>query len=236
MEHAPWLKDVVVFLVAAGLVVPLFHHARIGAVLGFLLVGVTVGTYGLGQFAAEHAWIRYLTIEDRARVDIFAEFGVMFLLFLIGLYMSVERLWALRRYVFGIGGAQLVLSALVIAIVVKLLGVSMNAAIVLGLCLAMSSTAIVMQLLEHRGRTATVVGRIAVSVLLFQDLMVAPVLLATEVFGRGGDNLVIAVGSALVQALVAVVVIGVAGRLVLRPLFNFGSCPGSAGGFVKSRL
>ncbi len=227
MEHAPWLKDVVVFLVAAGLVVPLFHHARIGAVLGFLVVGVAVGPYGFGQFAPEHSWIRYLTIEDRGRVDTFAEFGVMFLLFLIGLDMSLERLWALRRYVLGIGGAQFLLSAIVIAIAVRLFGASAHAAIVLGLCLAMSSTAVVMQLLEEQGRTATLVGHVAMSVLLFQDLMVAPVLLATEVLGRGGGNMAWTVVSALAQALVAVVAIGVAGRLVLRPVFRFAARTGS---------
>src|SRR6185295_10430185 len=202
MEHAPWLKDVVVFLVAAGLVVPLFHHARIGAVLGFLVVGVAVGPYGLGQWASEYPWVRYLTIEERSQVDIFAEFGVMFLLFLIGLDMSIERLWALRRYVLGIGGTQFLLSAIAIAVAVKLFGASASAAIVLGLCLAMSSTAVVMQLLEEQGRSATLVGRLAIAVLLFQDLMVAPVLLATEVLGRGGDNLAGDIGRALTYALI----------------------------------
>ncbi len=227
MGHAPWLKDVLVFLVAAGLVVPLFHHARIGAVLGFLIVGVAVGPYGLGQFAGEHPWIRFLTIEDRSRVDTFAEFGVMFLLFLIGLDMSVERLWALRRYVLGIGGLQFVLSTLAIAAAVLLLGTSGKAAIVLGLCLAMSSTAVVMQLLEEQGRTGTLVGRLAISVLLFQDLMVAPVLLATAVLGHGGQNLALALASALVQAVLAVIVIGIVGRLILRPFFRFAAKTGS---------
>ena len=154
MEHGPWLKDVLVFLAAAGLVVPLFHHARIGAVLGFLLVGVAVGPYGLGQFAPDYPWIRYLTIEDRGRVDVFAEFGVIFLLFLIGLETSVERLWSLRRFVLGIGAIQFSVSALAIGATVAAFGAQQNATIVLGLCLAMSSTAIVMQLLEEQGRTS----------------------------------------------------------------------------------
>ena len=227
MEHAPWLKDVVVFLVAAGLVVPLFHHARIGAVLGFLVVGVAVGPYGLGQWASEYPWVRYLTIEERSQVDIFAEFGVMFLLFLIGLDMSLERLWALRRYVLGIGGTQFLLSAIAIAVAVKLFGASASAAIVLGLCLAMSSTAVVMQLLEEQGRSATLVGRLAIAVLLFQDLMVAPVLLSTELLGRGGDNLAGDIGRALTYALIAVVAIGVAGRILLAPVFRFAARTGS---------
>jgi monovalent cation:H+ antiporter-2, CPA2 family len=227
VEHASWLNDLAVFLVAAGLVVPLFHHLRIGAVLGFLLVGLAVGPYGFGLFAAEYPWVRYLTIEDRASVDVLAELGVMFLLFLIGLEMSVERLWSLRRYVLGVGSLQFALSAAAIASVVAILGIGGDAAIVLGLCLAMSSTAIVMQLLQDQGRSATPAGRVAVSVLLFQDLMVAPVLLGTEVLGRGGDRMAFAFGLALLQAIAAVVAIGIAGRFVLRPLFRFAARTGS---------
>jgi len=168
------LKDVLVFLAAAGLVVPLFHRARIGAVLGFLCVGIAVGPYGFGRLAEDVPWIRYLTIEDRARVEPFAELGVLFLLFLIGLELSLARLWSLRRYVAGIGGLQFALSALAIGGGLAVLGVPGSGAIVLGLGLAMSSTAIVMQLLEEQGRSTTTVGRVALAVLLFQDLMVAP--------------------------------------------------------------
>ena len=114
MHHEAWLKDVLVFLVAAGLIVPLFHRARVGAVLGFLLIGVAVGPYGFGALAADYPWLRYLTIEDRARAEPFAELGVMFLLFLIGIEMSMERLWSLRRFVAGIGSVQFLLSAVVI--------------------------------------------------------------------------------------------------------------------------
>lgn len=227
MEHGPWLKDVLVFLAAAGLVVPLFHHARIGAVLGFLLVGVAVGPYGLGQFASEYPWIRYLTIEDRDRVDTFAEFGVVFLLFLIGLEMSIGRLWSLRRFVLGIGAIQFAVSALTIGATVAAFGIEPPVTIVLGLCLAMSSTAIVMQLLEEQGRTATLPGRVAFSVLLFQDLMVAPVLVVTQALGRGGENLLPAIASAVLQAMLAVAGIVVAGRYLLRPLFRFAARTGS---------
>ena len=114
MDHGAWLKDVLVFLAAAGLVVPLFHRARFGAVLGFLLVGVAVGPYGFGKLAGDFPWLRYLTIEDRTRAEPFAELGVLFLLFLIGLELSLARLWSMRRYVVGIGGLQFALSALVL--------------------------------------------------------------------------------------------------------------------------
>ena len=133
MEHGAWLKDALVFLAAAGLVVPLFHRARIGAVLGFLVVGIAVGPYGFGQLAQDFPWLRYLTIEDRARVEPFAELGVLFLLFLVGLELSVARLWSLRRYVAGIGSLQFVMSALVIGAGLAVLGASGSSAIVLGL-------------------------------------------------------------------------------------------------------
>ncbi|MPZ38725.1 MAG: portal protein [Rhizobiales bacterium] len=226
MHHEAWLKDVLVFLVAAGLIVPLFHRARIGAVLGFLLIGVAVGPYGFGALAADYPWLRYLTIEDRTRVEPFAELGIMFLLFLIGIEMSVERLWSLRRFVAGIGSVQFLLSAVAFGMVLSMLGASSNAAIVLGLGLAMSSTAVVMQLLEEQGRTATPLGQVALAVLLFQDLMVAPVLFGAEILGRGGD-VWLGLAEAVLQAAVAIAAILIAGRFLLRPLFSIAARTGS---------
>jgi CPA2 family monovalent cation:H+ antiporter-2 len=227
MQHEPWLKDFLVFLVAAGLIVPLFHRARIGAVLGFLLIGVVVGPYGLGRLVDDYPWIRTLTIEDRARVAPFAELGVMFLLFLIGLELSMSRLWNLRRLMLGVGGLQFALSALAIGTGFALMGGGTAPAIVLGLCLAMSSTAIVMQVLEEQGRLATPLGQLALAVLLFQDLMVAPVLFATEVIGREGQNVLAGLGSALLQAGGAVALIAGIGYFALRPLFRIAGYTGS---------
>ncbi len=122
MENQPWLKDVLVFFAAAGLIVPLFHRARIGAVLGFLLIGLAVGPLRARTVRGRLPVDRLLTIDDRERAATFAEFGVMFLLFLIGLEMSIERLWSLRHYVLGIGGIHFVLSALAIGVVVTFYG------------------------------------------------------------------------------------------------------------------
>ena len=227
MEQTPWLKDFLVFLAGAGLVVPLFYRARIGAVLGFLMVGVAVGPYGLVLFADRFPWLRYLTIEDRERVEPFAELGVIFLLFLIGIEMSVGRLWSLRRFVFGLGALQFLLAAVAIGMLLRLVGATGSVAVVLGLCLAMSSTAVAMQLLEEQGRGATQLGRVAISVLLFQDLMVAPVLFGVQFLGRGSAHIALDLAYALLQAAVAVAVILLAGRFLLRPLFRFTAHTGS---------
>jgi monovalent cation:H+ antiporter-2, CPA2 family len=227
IDPGPWLKDVLVFLAAAGIIVPLFHRARIGGVLAFLFIGVVVGPYGFGQHAADFPWLRYLTIEHLERVEILAELGVIFLLFLIGLELSLTRLWELRRYVIGVGGLQFTLSVLVIGSGLTALGTPVSAAIVLGLGLAMSSTAIVMQLLEDEGRSTTPVGRIALSVLLFQDLMVAPVLFVVGVLARGGDDVGFALAGALLQAAAAVAIIVAVGHYLLRPLFRLAGQTGS---------
>jgi CPA2 family monovalent cation:H+ antiporter-2 len=225
---AAWIKDVFVFLGAAGLVVPLFHRARIGAVLGFLVVGLIVGPYGLGRLVGDYPWIQFLTISDPKRVEPFAELGVIFLLFLLGLELTWSRLWQLRRYVLGVGGMQVALSALAIGAAVALAGASREAAIVLGLSLALSSTAIVMQLLRDQHRSATALGRLALSILLFQDLMVVPILFVTGMFGadaaRGfGTSLALALG----QAAVAIALIMAAGRFLARRLLRFVVATGS---------
>ena len=227
MSGEPWLKDILVFLVGAGLIVPLFHRARIGAVLGFLLVGVAVGPYGLGQWVETHPWLRYLTIEHRERVEPFAELGILFLLFLIGVELSVERLWSLRRFVIGVGGVAFMLSTTAVAAVLALLSQGVAAAILLGLGLAMSSTAVVMQLVEEQGRAATTLGRVAFSVLLFQDLMVAPVLFGAQMLGAGRPGVALGLALALAQAAVAIAVIAVVGRFVLQPIFHFAAQTGS---------
>ena len=227
MEHAAWLNDLVVFLIAAGIVVPVFHRARVGVVLGFLVVGVIVGPYGLGRLADQAPALRFLTINDPSRVQPFAELGIVFLLFLLGLEMSLRRLWTLRRYVFGAGAAQMVLSAAIIGALLAFAGASTAAAIVLGLCLALSSTAIVMQLLSEQGRTASPVGRVALSVLLFQDLMVVPILFITNLFGPGAAPVATTFLLAAAQGVLVLAAILVAGRFLLRPLLSFVGKTGS---------
>ena len=130
--NAAWIKDVFIFLGAAGIVVPIFHRARIGAVFGFLVVGLIVGPFGFGRLEWNYPWVEYLTIDDPERVEPFAELGVIFLLFLLGLELSIARLWQMRRYLLGVGALQVGLSGLAIGAASVFAGAGYEIAIVLG--------------------------------------------------------------------------------------------------------
>jgi CPA2 family monovalent cation:H+ antiporter-2 len=221
--HAAGLKGLIIFLIVAGIVVPLFHRARIGTVLGFLIGGAALGPHGLGRLVGDYPFLHYVTFDNPAQGEVLAEFGIVILLFLLGLELSLQRLWQLRRYVLGVGLAQVVLSTLLIAVAVRLAGAQPPAGLVLGMCLALSSTAIVMQLLTEQNRAAQPVGRIALSVLLFQDLMVVPVLFVVGLLGGGEAALsggVLSLIPAFAGALAAVLAILLAGRFLVRPLLH----------------
>jgi monovalent cation:H+ antiporter-2, CPA2 family len=226
VEHVAWINDFLVFLAVAGLAVPLLHRFGVSQVLSFLVLGIAVGPYGFGRLSSDYPWLETLTLGDPERVAPFAELGVMALLFLIGLELSWSRLAALRKFVAGVGGLQFALSAAVIGAGAALAGSSSAAAIVIGLALAMSSTAVVMQIIETQGRSATHLGRVALSVLLFQDLMVAPVLFTAGFLGGGGETLagfgwIVAKGIAVIAAIV------VLGRYVLGAVFRLAAQTGS---------
>lgn len=219
--HAGSYKEAILFLVTAGVVVPLFHRLRISPVLGFIGAGALLGPFGLGRFAEAMPWLSAVTIANRAEIVHLAEFGVIFLMFMIGVELSWERLRTLRRLVFGLGSIQVVASAVVIGAILFALGVPLAATIIVGLALALSSTAVVLPVLAEQKRLNTPAGRASFAVLLFQDLAVAPVLFAIAVLGRSdGADVGAALAFALGQAVVALVVIVVAGRLALRPLFQ----------------
>jgi CPA2 family monovalent cation:H+ antiporter-2 len=216
------LREVIVFLVAAGVVVPLVSRLRISPVFGFLVVGLVIGPYGIARFADTLPWVRYAVITDLKGVRPLAELGVVFLLFTIGLELSLERLWAMRRLVFGLGGAQVVATGVAVAFIASLFDNTLTAAVVLGGGFALSSTAIVMQLLAENRRLGTATGRASFAILLCQDLAVLPILFLVGAFAAQSDgSVVLAFVWAIAQALIAVGVILVLGRVVLRPVFRF---------------
>lgn len=215
------LREAVIFLTAAGFVLPLMHKVRISPIIGFLGVGLLLGPGGLGRFTDELPAIRYLLLTDREGIALLSELGLVFLLFMIGLELSLDRLWAMRIRVFGLGGAQVVVTSAVMAALLSALGLPPPAAIVIGSALSMSSTAMVMQMLTERGATGSRLGRSALAILLFQDLAVVPILLMTQAFGTAGDHSVaLDFAFAIVKAAIAIAVILVLGRLLLRRLFR----------------
>jgi monovalent cation:proton antiporter-2 (CPA2) family protein len=216
------LGEVMVFLVAAGVVVPLLRRLGCGSVLGFLVVGLVIGPFGVARFVEDLPWLAYAVITNLDRVHWLAELGVAFLLFMIGLELSVDRLWAMRRNVFGLGGAQVVLTSALIAGIASWFDNALPAAMVLGAGFALSSTAIVMQLLAANGRLGTATGQMCLAVLLFQDLAVLPILFIIEAFARHDDgSIAFALATALGQAALAITVILAIGRVVIQPLFRF---------------
>ena len=221
------IKDVLVFLLAAGLVVPVLRALRLPAVVCFILAGIALGPSGFSAFSDQVPLLEYLTISDPEAAAPFAELGVLFLLFLLGLELSFEKLWALKRTVFGAGTMQALLSAVVIAYIAYLLGQPPAAAAIIGLALALSSTAIVMQILIEKKRAAGQVGRTALGVLLFQDIMVAPILIFVGFTVSQSDaGLVAVLGQALLNGLIALIVIFVIGRFLLRHLFHLAAQAG----------
>ncbi|SLN35255.1 monovalent cation:proton antiporter-2 (CPA2) family protein [Oceanibacterium hippocampi] len=241
-EHVgiPFLREIVVFLIAAAIIVPAFHRLRISPVLGYLAIGALIGPYGLGLLVETAPWISYAVIADIEGIRPLAELGVIFLLFVIGLELSFERLWAMRRLVFGLGSLQVLLSAIVIGAVAWAWGNSPRAAVIIGACLALSSTAIVMQLLIERRRLGTPLGRASFSVLLFQDLAVVPILFMLGVFGTQteGGMAAAALGFALalLQAAAVIAAIYLVGRIAFRPFFQFVARAGARGMFMAAIL
>jgi K+:H+ antiporter len=236
-ESIPHLREIVVFLAAAGIVVPFFSRLRMSPVFGFLAIGAVLGPYGLGLFSGEIGVLRFAVIDDIEGVKPLAELGVVFLLFMIGLELSPDRLWALRRLVFGLGTLQVAVTALVIGAIAWSFGSPPGAASVLGMALALSSTAVVMQLLVERRAVASPLGRASFAILLLQDLAVVPILMLVGVLAaQSGGTLWTAIGTALLTALLVVGGILIAGRVLLRPLFRIASATRSPELFMAVAL
>lgn len=214
-------SDALVVLGTAGVIVPLFRKLGISPVLAYLGAGAVLGPLGLGSLLAEYPGLYWFTIGNAKNLEGVAELGIVFLFFLIGIELSFQRLMAMRRLVLGLGTAQVLVSAAAIAGVALLAGLTPPVALIIGMTLSLSSTAIVLEVLSNQGRLASTTGRAGFSVLLAQDIAVIPVLMFISIMGaNAGGSVLESLARALVQAGAALVVIVVVGRILLKPLFR----------------
>ncbi len=224
MHDPRLLLDILFLLLGAIIVVPLFQALRIPAVLGYLVAGTILGPHTPGP------------VVDMKVPQILSEFGVVFLLFAIGLELPLSRLRAMRRYIFGLGLMQVLLTSAAIGGVAWALGQSTAAAVVIGGMLAFSSTATVLKLLVERGETVARFGRISVAVLIFQDLAVVPLLTLLPLLAGGETSIPQALALAAVKAGGAIGVIMLLGRFVVRPIYQFVATAKSPEVFTATNL
>jgi glutathione-regulated potassium-efflux system protein KefB len=220
-----YLFDIVILLIAAVLVVPLFQVARLGAVPGFLVAGVIVGPSGLAA------------ISNVSEISHLAEIGVVLLLFVIGIELKPSRLWLMRRQVFGLGSAQVLLTGAVLAAVGYLFfGLPPRAAILAGPALALSSTAFVLQILASQKLLTSHFGRASVAVLLLQDLAVVPLLALIPLLAAPGVSIGADIGLALLESIGILALVVIAGRYFLHPLLHRMARSGSPEVFTASAV
>ncbi|WP_241461632.1 cation:proton antiporter [Aurantiacibacter luteus] len=210
------MSDALVILGATGIVIPLFARFRVTPIIGFILIGLLVGPFGLGRLVGEAPWLYYVSISQPEALEPFAEFGIILLLFTIGLELSFNRLWQLRKLVFGLGALEVLVSGGLLATALWAMGQYWTGALALGLALAFSSTALVLPI----SGTTTPVGRAALSMLLFEDIMIVPIIFLLGALGPAvGEEGMGEIVGVLWQGALVVAVMMVAGRYLLPHLF-----------------
>jgi K+:H+ antiporter len=230
-------SDALVVLGTAGILVPIVSRLGFSPTLGYLVAGAILGPLGLGSFIRDYPFLYWFTVGEAKNVEGIAELGVVFLLFLIGLELSFQRLLTMRRYVFGLGGLQVLITAALIFGVARMAGQEPASALILGASLSLSSTAIVLELLSKQERLTTSVGRTSFSVLLAQDLAVVPLLIFVAILAGGpGKSVLTSLGTALLQAAIALAAIVLFGRWLMRPLFRLVATTRSRDLFIATVL
>jgi len=208
MADHGFLHQALIYLAAGVIVVPVFKRLGLGSVLGYLVAGMAIGPWGLKLVSAPETILQ------------FAEIGVVLLLFLVGLELNPKRVWQLRKPIFGMGAAQVLVTAAVVALAGWALGLAPKVALVVGMGFAMSSTAIGLASLQEKNLLPTPGGQASFSVLLFQDLAVIPFLLLLGVLSSGHSENNFD-WTATARAVGLIVVLIVAGRFLLRPLLRY---------------
>ena len=204
------LVDILVLLVAAILIVPLFQRIGLGSILGYLAAGLLVGPSVIGL-------IHHENIDEVSHI---AHLGVVFLLFVIGLELKPQRLWTMRNMVFGMGFTQVLLTGAALSLIAYAMGLRPRPSIVIGLGLALSSTAFVLQLLAERGELSTREGRASFGILLFQDIAVVPLLLMVHAFAPRVGKVSTDITLGILEGIGALAIVIVAGRFAVRPILR----------------
>jgi CPA2 family monovalent cation:H+ antiporter-2 len=212
LTMTPALSDALTILGAAGIVIPTFARFKINPVIGFIIVGVIAGPFGLGAFVPQYPWLDAITITDPHGIEPFAEFGIVMLLFSIGLELSFRRIFAMRRMVFGMGAAELLGTAALIGGALLMIDWPAKSALWLGLALGMSSTALVLPI----SGTQSAVGKAALAMLLFEDLALVPMLF---LIGAAGGAAASGLLDVALQGVLAIAAILIVGRIALPSLF-----------------
>ena len=214
-------QDALIVLGAAGLVVPLLRRIGINSILGFLLVGIVLSPGLLGRAAIQIPLLDIFLITNPDEISAFAEYGVVFLMFLIGLEISPQRLLTMKQLVFGLGGLQILVSSTILTVLMRWLGYADREALILALALSLSSTAIVIQLFADDKRLNSGAGQLSFAVLLMQDLAVIPILLLLKVSSSGSENFIATdLAIVLIQAILAIASIVVLGKFALQPFLR----------------
>ncbi len=236
-EGVAHYREFLIILGAAGLVIPLFVRLGINSILGFLLVGFLLSPDVLGSLTTPFPFLEAFVLTDREAISSLGELGVVFLLFLIGLELSLERLLTMKRLVFGLGSLQVIGTTLMIAMLAYGFGFTPAQATIIGTALSLSSTAIVIQLYSDEKRLGSQSGRTSFAILLFQDLAVIPILILVSVLGQESSGPVLqGIITALVQAALAVALIIGVGRFALQPLLRLVAGTNSSDLFMAAVL
>ena len=208
MDTDSFLRQALIYLGAGIIAVPIFTRLGAGSVLGYLVAGIIIGPWGLRLITQAHTVLE------------FAELGIVLLLFLVGLELNVTRVWQLRRAIFGLGAAQVLLTTAAIALIGVALGQPLVVGVVAGMGIAMSSTAIGLALLEEKNLLPTPGGQASFAVLLFQDLAVIPLLVLIPALALSTGEIAATIGVALAKAAVVLAIVLFLGQRLMRPLFD----------------
>ncbi len=230
-------REAMVVLATAAVLVPIGQRFKLSPILGFLIAGAVLGPHCLGALTEYLPPLRWITVSQERGLGAIAELGIVFLLFIIGLELSFKRLMTMRRLVFGLGTAQVAISAVIIGGIAALLGSKPGAAVIIGLSLALSSTAVVIEVLSRNGRLNTTTGRTSFAILLMQDLAVVPLLFLVSILGPEHEgSLLGGLLQAFGQAVLVIGVIALVGSALLRPLFRLVASADSTELFVAAAL